>query len=150
VIASKYTGTHGASNSAMTPLLARNARSEPMSRRTSASPERAGCAARCNEARNAMGDNCRSSRAPAHDSARERTTSMPYASASASTTSTLSIVSVSRLRLANTRSNTCIMNTAGIISIRLSTRLAPAASRTKGRSVFTNSQRMFGFSRRID
>src|SRR5690349_4098450 len=50
------------------------------------------------------------------------------------------MTSVSTLRLANTRSKTCTMYTAGTRSATLSTRLASAARATKGLSCRANSQ----------
>ncbi len=52
----------------------------------------------------------------------------------------LSITSVSMLRLANTRSNTCTMYSDGTSSARLSSRLAAPASSTNGLSCLTNNQ----------
>jgi len=53
-----------------------------------------------------------------------------------------SINKVSTLRLANTRSNTFTVYSAGTSSIRFSSRLAPAANSTKGLSCDVKSQLM--------
>ena len=51
---------------------------------------------------------------------------------SAPTDSTISITSVSMLRLVTTRSNTCSMNSAGTSISTFSTRLKPAADTKYG------------------
>ena len=74
-----------------------------------------------------------------------RVVSIRYISTRAITASRVSIVSVSRLRLENTRSKTSSMYIDGTIIVRLSTRLASKASTDRGLNAGENSQRMQSF-----